>query len=138
MTVQSTNDLFIFIFSFWYLTLFRLQTSASFLLLSTPSYQRQRRTFTFRFWFFVSLASFLLPFPFPWPFADAVTMRCLSVHCEPWTREGNKSRSCAKKTQRDVVVVFDYVWLTEKCENKRGKAFSVHTYCNVASSTLYL
>lgn len=102
-SVQSTNDLFVrFSFRFFFffgILLFSLVCK----VLQASCSQRpliRQRTFTLWFSFFLSL-SFLFPFPFPFPYplpiADAVAltvaMRCLSVHCELWTRQGNKSRS---------------------------------------------
>lgn len=128
-SVQSTNDLFCSVF--FGILLFTLVCK----VLQTSCSQRpliRQRTFTLWFSCFLSLP-FLFPFlfPYPLPIADAVAltvavaMRCLSVHCELWTRQGNKSRSViCWEAQRDVVVVFDYVWLTEKCENTSvGKRF---------------
>lgn len=134
VTLSKALTTFYCSFFFWYFTHFLvckvLQASCS---------QRpliRRRTFTFWFSFFVSL-SFLFPFPFPLPIADAVAvavaMRCLSVHSELWTRQGNKSRSViCWEAQRDVVVVFDYVWLTEKCENTSvGNSFEYILYRSI-------
>lgn len=145
MTRLKHKRPFLFVFFFGIL-LFTLVCK----VLQTSCSQRpliRQRTFTLWFSCFLSL-SFLCPFPFPFPFpyplpiADAVAltvavaMRCLSVHCELWTRQGNKSRSViCREAQRDVVVVFDYVWLTEKCENTSvGKRFE-YTYCTVAYRT---
>lgn len=96
-SVQSTNDLFcsFFVLFFFGILLFSLVCK----VLQASCSQRpliRQRTFTLWFSFFLSL-SFLFPFPYPLPIADAVAltmaMRCLSVHCELWTRQGNKSRS---------------------------------------------